>query len=98
MSKYFQLDRLSTCATGPWLPNRFDAAGNRSSNGQFEGRIYTAGGVMSRIEFDGAAPTNFRILSMAGNLVRLAWTMPVTTAATTGIQLEGGLAKGQVSA
>ncbi len=95
-SKYFQLDRLSPCQSGPWILNRFNEHGDRAEGGPYEGVIYAVGGVLSRVDFDGAMPTNFRVLSMTGNLVRLGWTLPASTAATTNIRLEGGLTRGQV--
>ncbi|MGE0814627.1 MAG: Ig-like domain-containing protein [Vicinamibacterales bacterium] len=39
-------------------------------------------------------PSNFRVSAMSGNLVSLAWTMPTSGAAPTGMLLEGGLTPG----
>lgn len=97
-SRHFQLARLAPCASGPWIRNRFDKDGRRDSAGAYEGRIRAPEGMLalSRIEFVGPMPTNFRILSMTGNLVRLGWTLPESSPAASAIQLEGGLARGQV--
>lgn len=42
------------------------------------------------------APSNLRILAMAGNQVTFAWTLPTTGPTPTGLRLEGGLAPGAI--
>lgn len=94
--RYFQLDRLTSCRPGPWRTNRFDADGDRSVFGRYEAVVHAPDGVLSWVDFDGTSPTNLRVLSVAGNAVRLAWSLPAAGGSLAGIQLEGGLTPGAV--